>query len=293
MNEATEKESSQDRCPICEKVGKPIGQTPACVEMNPRPLYGCERCDHKWIPISVESSMRTLEEITHRESITPNADWVLQHLDTDLGNRTGIRLLDVGCWDGSFLASCPNSWLRHGVEPNMRAAVFARERGLEIFSQTLEVAKLQKDSYNLVVMLDVLEHLPQPLPALRKVSEILTSDGYLFGLTGNIHSRGARIFQGCWYYYNYPEHVTFFSPSSLKIAMESLGLKVKVMKKYRPQGSSWLQTGKKIKNLLFHTQEKEAPHLPVPVRKQDMIKLGISRMLRGRNHMIIVAQKEK
>ncbi|MDX1410665.1 MAG: class I SAM-dependent methyltransferase [Nitrospirales bacterium] len=206
---------------------------------------------------------------------------------------TGIRILDVGCWDGAFLASCPSSWVRHGVEPNKQAAVLARERGLDVFSETFEMAQLMNESYNVVVMLDVLEHLPHPLSALRKVSEILTSDGYLFGLTGSSNSRGARIFRGCWYYYNYPEHVTFFSPFSVKVAIESLGMKVKAVKKYRPHGSSLVQTGKKIKNLLLNTQEKKAPHLPVPVRKQDMIKLGISRLFRGRNHMIIVAQKGK
>ena len=293
MNEEPKNEASQVRCPICDNGGRLLGQTPPCVEMSSRPLFGCERCDHKWIPISVESSIRTLEDITYRESINPSANWVLEHLGQGMENMTGIRILDVGCWDGAFLASCPSSWVRHGVEPNKQAAVLARERGLEVFSETLEMAQLMNESYNVVVMLDVLEHLPHPLSALRKVSEILTSDGYLFGLTGSSNSRGARIFRGCWYYYNYPEHVTFFSPFSVKVAIESLGMKVKAVKKYRPHGSSLVQTGKKIKNLLLNTQEKKAPHLPVPVRKQDMIKLGISRLFRGRNHMIIVAQKGK
>jgi SAM-dependent methyltransferase len=152
------------------------------------------------------------------------------------------------------------------------------------------MAPLKKHSYDLVVMLDVLEHLPDPLAALHKVSELLDPNGYLFALTGSGNSRGARIFQGCWYYYNYLEHVTFFSPSSIQMAMASLGMHLKPIKKYRPPGSSLLLAGKKIRNLLLHPNGNTAPRLPVPVLKRDMIKLGISRIVQGRNHMIIVAQ---
>ena len=280
----------EHKCPICKNHGSQLGQTPACRGINPRPIFGCGRCEHKWIPITLESTLKALEKYTCRESVIPKTNWVLKHLNNDLLNVPGIRVLDIGCWDGEFLAGCPSSWLRHGVEPNKSASMVARQRGLRVFSETFEMAPLKKNSYDLIVMLDVLEHLPDPLTALQKVSEILAPNGYLFALTGSSNSRGARIFQGCWYYYNYIEHVTFFSPSSMQIAIESLGMNVKTIKKYRHPGSSLFLAGKKISNLLLNAMGNEAPRLAIPVLKQDIILLGISRIMQGRNHMVIVAQ---
>ena len=95
--------------------------------------------------------------------------------------RGGWRnVLDVGCGDGLFfdeLAKLPGVTLVEGVEPaaDLVSADGPHRSRIHVapFDATFDVGR----RYSLIVMLDVLEHLPDPAASLRQAMSLLEPDG--------------------------------------------------------------------------------------------------------------------
>lgn len=91
------------------------------------------------------------------------------------------RLLDVGCGEGSFLLAAREAgWRVAGTEVSRWAAQMLREtQGLEIHEgELLHIADVEP-GFDVITMWHVLEHMEQPLHALRRARELLTADGTL------------------------------------------------------------------------------------------------------------------
>jgi 2-polyprenyl-3-methyl-5-hydroxy-6-metoxy-1,4-benzoquinol methylase len=137
------------------------------------------------------------------------------------------RVLDIGCGDGAFLTEMKAlGWQCKGLEMDEKAAKRARdERGLDIVNSTIEGARFESGSFDLIVLSHVLEHVPHPRQALRWVREWLTDDGYLFVTLPNVDSWERRRFGKDWYPWDIPRHFTHFSPSTLSKLMAEEGFK--------------------------------------------------------------------
>jgi SAM-dependent methyltransferase len=113
------------------------------------------------------------------------------------------KVLEVGCGEGAFAALLEAAGARvTAVEPDPSAAAIARGRASRIFEATLEDAlqKLAGERFDLVVMADVLEHLMDPVAALRALKPLLAPDGaFLLSLPNASHAAVlAGILQGRW-----------------------------------------------------------------------------------------------
>jgi 2-polyprenyl-3-methyl-5-hydroxy-6-metoxy-1,4-benzoquinol methylase len=103
--------------------------------------------------------------------------------------RSG-RLLDMGCGLGFFpkaMAAYAN-WEVYGCEIAPAAVRYARETlGLKnVICGRLEDADLPNDSFDLITMWDVLEHIPRPDPLLRRCHALLKEGGICFIRTPNV-----------------------------------------------------------------------------------------------------------
>jgi SAM-dependent methyltransferase len=127
------------------------------------------------------------------------------------------RLLDVGCGTGVFLAVMrERGWQVAGLEPNEAwADQLRRNLGLDVQTGTLEDAPPELGQFDVVSMLDVIEHLADPLAALAAARRVLRPGGLLVLTTPNLNALEHRLFGRAWYALQPPDHLWLFTPRSL------------------------------------------------------------------------------
>jgi SAM-dependent methyltransferase len=141
-----------------------------------------------------------------------------------------LRWLDFGCGAGAFL-----KYLREhgsllgrpleltGHDVGSYARLLATADGFRILDPT-QLAREPDASCDLISMVEVIEHLPQPLEPLRLAARLLKPGGLLLLTTGNLDSPVARR-QGIHYRYCAPEiHVSLFNPRCLATLYRQAGL---------------------------------------------------------------------
>lgn len=135
-------------------------------------------------------------------------------------------ILDIGCGSGGFLRTFKNGnlWKLHGIElaPAMAERAIVNTAA-EVFVGDALSAPFAAGSFDLVTCFDVLEHVYDPQPLLRKVLGWLKPGGMFYAMVPNIDSWEARMFGSYWYGLELPRHLFHFSPQSLRRAMESAG----------------------------------------------------------------------
>ena len=101
-----------------------------------------------------------------RHGITSNfcTDRRIRILEQQAGKRTGKRLLDIGCGEGTFLlAAKAEGWSVAGTEMNPSAA---RAAGLEVHPELSAVRALAP--FDCITLWHSLEHMPDPRATLRE-----------------------------------------------------------------------------------------------------------------------------
>jgi SAM-dependent methyltransferase len=134
------------------------------------------------------------------------------------------RLLDVGCGAGALLNVARDlGWNCEGQEISPIGAAEAISRGHRIQVGELIDCKYPANSFDVVTMIEVVEHIRDPRPTTEAALTLLRPGGWLFITTGDIGSVGARM-QGCrWNYIRPPGHVSYFGRRSLSLALAASG----------------------------------------------------------------------
>jgi 2-polyprenyl-3-methyl-5-hydroxy-6-metoxy-1,4-benzoquinol methylase len=133
------------------------------------------------------------------------------------------RLLDIGPNIGTCLDLARQAgWETHGIEINEEAARYCRQqRGLDVISGQLEHGTFPRSHFEVVLMGDVIEHLPDPMATVRLVQTILKPGGLILISTPNIDSLAGRLLQ-----IKPEEHLYYFSPATMTILLDKAGLEV-------------------------------------------------------------------
>lgn len=137
------------------------------------------------------------------------------------------RLFEIGCDKGQFLhIAREQGWTVAGIELSAGADI-ARERyGLPVRRVSLEEAELAPENCDAVVMLDVLEHISQPMHCLRAVSAALAPGGLFLIKVPNVrHEHGLYIrLRGRALGFGAHEHLSHFSQRTLTQALRIAGM---------------------------------------------------------------------
>ena len=132
-------------------------------------------------------------------------------------------LFDIGCGYGFWLRFCKDRGLDvEGMDAAAEAVDYAREvLKLDVAESSLEGYEFKR-SYDVMVMCDILEHLPQPNNELKKISQALSDSGVLFIQVPNLLGFKLPLFHG----FGLPYHIWQFSVPSLNLLLEKNGFKI-------------------------------------------------------------------
>jgi SAM-dependent methyltransferase len=156
------------------------------------------------------------------------------------------RLLDFGCGGGNFLERMRRlGWEGTGLdvsEDSVRRIKYGM--GLPAYVGTLPCNDLPPASFDLITMWQTLEHLHEPLEALRDAHRLLAPGGELMVSVPNIDSLPFRLFGHAWSGLDLPRHMTHFTPPTLQAMLEQAGFSCEPVHMVRHSG--WLRTSAKM-----------------------------------------------
>jgi len=140
--------------------------------------------------------------------------------------QPGGRLLDVGCGTGVFLGEAQRSgrWELSGVEPSLLAAEYTEKTlGIPILARKFDEIDLPQESFDVVTMWNVLEHLASPIQELQHAWQILRPGGLLVLAIPNVDGLGAKLFGAYWMGWDLPRHLYLFPQKKLHHILEKNG----------------------------------------------------------------------
>lgn len=215
---------------------------------------------------------------------------VRRHAPVKTGGK--LRVLDVGCFNGAMLKYFGDEFDRYGVEPGKEPAAMAGTRGVQMLADTIEQVEGHEDYFDVILSIDVLEHINDPIAFFQKVSRLLKPGGIFIGMTGDTDAPSFRL-QGSlyWYVSKLPEHVSFWNKSSMSAVGERCGMKLvdhMRMSHARNPASAWIvQTGM---NLAFAAL-RPTGGLGVPALRKRVSKRSAPNWIASADHLIDVLRK--
>ena len=128
--------------------------------------------------------------------------------------ENGQKLLDVGCGVGNFLRNAiEKGYDCYGVDFSDDAAKMARKTGADVFCG--EIGEV-KGEYDIITMMEVIEHHPNPKKFIADAYLRLKKGGMLVILTANVDAIVPKVKKEKWEYCIPEGHIYYFSPKTLK-----------------------------------------------------------------------------
>ncbi len=144
---------------------------------------------------------------------------------------TSLHALDVGGgsgWELSIARDCdPRVKFTQVVDFDPAAAELAKKNGHEYFRGRIEDFHTDKQ-FDFVLMLNLIEHVENPLEILKKIAGMLSPQGRVLIKTPNYDTFDARMFRhNNWGGYHCPRHWVIFTKESFVDIAARAGLSVK------------------------------------------------------------------
>ena len=132
-------------------------------------------------------------------------------------------VLDVGCSTGAFLLSLkstsPADYSVFGTDVVSAALDYAESHGVRILRKSFLDLADENLLFDAITFWAVMEHLVEPRKFLRQAASLLKPGGLCFVLVPNMNSLAVRVL-GAKYRYIMPEHLNYFTPSTLRKFVE-------------------------------------------------------------------------
>ncbi|HWF53350.1 MAG TPA: class I SAM-dependent methyltransferase [Solirubrobacteraceae bacterium] len=187
-----------------------IARCPRCGHMQLDPMPAATMLADAYATAASEDYVQ--EELGQRET----ARRALERIEAYAPPVRPRALLDLGCWVGFLLAEArERGWDTLGVEPSAFAAGYARDRlGLTVVQGELLEAELPAGAFHAITLGDVIEHVTDPLAALRRIDALLAPGGVVWLALPDAGSRMARALGRRWWSV-IPTHVQYFTRGSI------------------------------------------------------------------------------
>lgn len=220
-----------NNCPICRgKKLKTIGTTKT---INPHSymkvkVLKCENCLHWFInPMVKQNCLNILYNKASEYAVSKEwkkTEFNIPELyiikNESKNSNNNKRYLEIGVGSGLLF-----NYFRqigydcYGVEPGDWA------KGIPNIVQDID--DLNEKKFDVIVLVDVIEHVEDPILVIKKISKVINTDGTVYASFPNTQSLRAFLFKERWRMIRPFGHLHFFSKNSLSILFESNGFKIK------------------------------------------------------------------
>lgn len=135
------------------------------------------------------------------------------------------RILDIGASSGLLLDTLRADFGAEvmGVEPGNAYRAVAEAREIQMFSSLESLGETNREPFDLITMMHVLEHMPDPLQTLRQIRErLLSSNGALLVEVPNFYAHDSFELA----------HLSCFTPQSLQEMMRLAGFEIQAFRRH-------------------------------------------------------------
>jgi 2-polyprenyl-3-methyl-5-hydroxy-6-metoxy-1,4-benzoquinol methylase len=234
-----------EKCPLCGslKIKFKFSCKDYFVSGEEFDMYSCLQCEFLFtnnFPAnnSIEKYYNTPEYVSHSNTkkglinklYHPVRKYMLNKkmklICKHSGKQTG-RILDVGCATGYFLDIAKrNGWETVGTEKNEYALNIAKEQfGLYVKPEE-HIYKFPKDSFDVITLWHVLEHLEYLNEIMEKIYSLIVSDGIVVIAVPNYSSYDARHYKKYWAGYDTPRHLWHFTPKTMELLAKKFNFRI-------------------------------------------------------------------
>ena len=132
-------------------------------------------------------------------------------------------ICDIGFGAGSLLEiASVQGWRCSGTEYSIKALELGLSKGWDVHEGNL-VDGLLKGPFDVLTIIETLEHVYDPLALLTEAKKRLRVGGLLYGTTPNASSLNRRILGENWNVVSFPEHPILLSKKALHMLLKELG----------------------------------------------------------------------
>jgi 2-polyprenyl-3-methyl-5-hydroxy-6-metoxy-1,4-benzoquinol methylase len=186
-------------------------------------IYHCTSCGHTQVPVYINEeyyedySMGSFWGASFKRVREQQVD----HLAMLAPSQK--RFLDIGCGVGHYLDLAKKHFQElYGVEPSNSSVIVARQKGFSVIHDFFHEGLSFDSGFDVITIIEVLEHLEKPLDMLIKAAQYLNENGIILVEVPN----GQRIFENKLYYNLCTDHIQYFSVTSLSTMAFRAGLSV-------------------------------------------------------------------
>ena len=188
-------------------------------------IYQCAACGFRQCSdfSDVLSFYQAMDDPGYEASRAPRALQAERLLQSVSRYRPGGRLLDIGAGSGILVEVATRLGYRaEGIEPSEWMVRSAAAHGLKIQAGILPHEEIT-GPYDVVTLVDVIEHVSDPVELLVQAGTVLASDGIGLVITPDVTSVAARVMGKHWWHYRMA-HICYFERQTLLAALRHADL---------------------------------------------------------------------
>lgn len=190
-------------------------------------IYQCRDCGFLFCP-TVENVLEQYQAMDDPEYENTRTERTLQArklLQRVCRHKSTGSLLDVGAGSGIFVEEATKQgFTAVGVEPCEQLADIACQQGLPVLRGVLSDQTFD-NRFDVVSLVDVIEHVAFPGEFLREAAEQMNPDGICMLVTPDVNSLCARIMGSRWWHYRIA-HISYFNIKTLGLLLDAAGLEI-------------------------------------------------------------------
>ena len=217
--------SNYTRCPLCHSVGTPfwraasVWKCSSCKLLFRYPVLSCPELAELY-----NKSWQAPDEHTNE---TGGTDLDLARIyarkladSLDIKDFEGLKILDFGAGRGAICSALSELGANvYAVEPF--GFEYLVKQGFTTFRSLDEIP--QGFTFDGIISIDVIEHLPYPWHEFAQLRELLAFSGWLYVTTANSSGLNATIFGSRWRELHKTGHLILFSPSNIEFLLKKCG----------------------------------------------------------------------